>query len=150
MKLGVPVFAFVLSAPTYAATEDQRFLKELSRAEATWSARAPVNMTYVIRRGGVFGGSTYKITIRGDRCRAIARHTSAKRDAVWRNASCDGVRVADIFKDLRNDLTRGTSGTTVKFNAKYGYIESLSVEPDVDLTDQGWFVTMLRFTEDRR
>ena len=150
MKL-IALLASVLIVPAaFGGTDDDaRLLDELTRAESLWKQSNLLNYSYVLYQGGAFGGAEHKIRIRGATCRSIWR--SDRRDKakdVWRSETCESLRIEDIFSELRRMLTHGTVKTTVTFNDKYGYVESLSLEPAGDFEDQSWYVRMRSFRKD--
>ena len=140
------IMALALTASALASeTADRSTLEALDLAKARWNSRAASSMTYTVRIGGVFGGADHKVTIRNGRCKAISRSTHARFDAFWRPTECTGLRIPDLFAELRRQLVRGTVSHDVRFNSTFGYIEELTLEPKTNITDQAGWVEMKRF-----
>jgi Family of unknown function (DUF6174) len=149
MKRSAMLAALVVLTPALGSqADDQQALVDLDRAEALWKKQALTHMSYMLLTSGAFGGSFHRVHIRGETCKSIWRSTHSEHDGVWRSESCEGNSIPELFAALRLQLLRGTESVSVKFNAKYGYIQTLSLEPKTDLTDQSWYVEMRSFRID--
>src|SRR5687768_1932930 len=112
-----------------AATTDVEALMQLDQTEASWLRNAPKDYDYELMIGGVFTGAIHKVTSRGYSCRSSWRTSRNVRDVVWKREECDGQLVKSIHAQLRRALQIGTGRVEVSFNAKYGYVEYLSLDP---------------------
>ena len=106
----------------------------LDKAEAQWAAAEITSYSYRIRRGGVFGGTVYDTVFLPDSCRA----KRLKDVGLPSSLDCDKNTMPELFATIRAELATGASDVSVSLDAKLGYVNSFWVEPNTDLTDQGW------------
>jgi hypothetical protein len=129
----------------YHVSRDGRFhddaLGALARAEALWAASQIQNYSYDIRRGGVFGGSVYRLSFKGGVCKA----SYVKDVGLPSSVTCDGNSMPELYAELRAELARGNDDVFVSFDPARGFVRYFSIEPHTDPEDQGWGVELSQF-----
>lgn len=116
-------------------------LAALDKAEAQWAAAGIESYSYRIRRGSVFGGTVYAATFLPDKCRA----RRVKDIGLPSKLNCEENTVPGLFAAIRRELSTGTSDVYVSLDATLGYVNWFSVEPNTELTDQGWGAEISHF-----
>jgi Family of unknown function (DUF6174) len=132
--------------PEYHVSRDGKFhddaLGALAKAEALWAAAQIHNYSYDIRRGGVFGGSVYRLSFKGGSCKASYVKDVGLPDPV----TCDGNSMPELFAELRAELARGNEDVFASFDPARGFVRHFSVEPHTAAgEDQGWGVELSHF-----
>jgi hypothetical protein len=113
----------------------------LDKAEAQWVAAGATKYSFHIRRGGVFGGSVYKVIYRGGSCRA----THLKDIGLPSSFACERNSIPQLFAEIRNEVASANSDISLSLDSELGYVHWFSVEPHTDLTDQGWGAEISHF-----
>jgi hypothetical protein len=136
--LVVPFFVRLASAGTPAADG----LLKLDAAEKLWAAANINSYSYSIYEGGVFGGSTYRLTVIDGRCKARFIKSIGMREKF----GCTGHTMPDLFGTLRAALNRAPDTAELSFDERLGYITRFYLwQDEKKMDDSGWGVTISDF-----
>lgn len=126
-----------------------KLLAKLDEAERLWNAAQPRSYSYSMTRAHAFTRVSYEISVRDGRCTARSKNAQRRR-ARWESVGCEGLTITDVFANLRKEWL-GCPGASaqVSFDDRYGYIKEISFEPNIDLSDQFWDLTLSRFKAGR-
>lgn len=124
---------------------DAQYLEKLERAEQLWGSANLKKYSYTLKSGGVFGYTTYKISVNNGKCKSKSRYVMGKTASAWARAACDGQTIVELFDKLRSQLMRGVEDIRLEFDPVFGYPKYFYIEPKTDLEDQSWYVEISRF-----
>jgi hypothetical protein len=135
--------ALVLASVVYGAHAETQFQSlQLAAADAKWVELGATSYKYKLRVGGVFGAGEYRVEVRGDECRS--RHVGgiglghAKFfERFQSEPTCHGRLIAELLKDVQNDVAHGYTLTDVEIDARYGFLRKAYVDAS-KIEDQGW------------
>jgi hypothetical protein len=146
MRMQLVTFCLLASfaQKAMASPGDAHYLAQLEQAERTWIAADVSGYRYRLVKGGVFGYSEYTVRFKGGSCTARSRFVFDKPQP-WRRAKCDGLTMPELFSEVREQLVRGTRRVEMKVEESLGYVVTFSAEPDTDLTDQDWYLSVSDF-----
>jgi hypothetical protein len=146
MKMYRSLILLALTAgASLAGDKDALNLAALKNAEALWQAANLNEYSYTLIHGGAFGYTTYRVRIRDGTCGATSRETIMGRSGSWARVECGSHTVEGVFATLRSQLEAGTTSAQMYFDDALGYPTELSIEPDTELEDQTWYVSISDF-----
>lgn len=130
--------------PLMASPKDAEYLAQLEQAERMWGSADVSGYRYTLLKGGVFGYAEYTVRFKQGRCTARSRFVFDK-PRPWQPARCEGLTMPELFSEVREQLVRGTRRVELNFDESLGHIVKFSAEPDTDLTDQDWYLSVSDF-----
>jgi hypothetical protein len=139
-----------LFRPAIAASDlqarNEAHLQELSEAELKWKQAAIANYSYSLYFGGGlrYEEDVFKVSVRGDRCKAIRRPYGTERNRMWNSVPCEGLRIANLFDSVRINPTLEGVHVSARFHPKYGYILNAGGASE-GMEDGDWSVTVKHF-----
>ena len=139
---GLLLLAIVLASNAALGQSRTDLLDVLDKQERQWQTAQPKNYSYVLFSWYTFTRMTYEVTVRDGECTARSRARPAQK---WTPDSCDGVRITDVFAELRKQWQSCPADVRLEFDEKYGFISDLTFEPKTDLSDQEWSITISKF-----
>ena len=135
-----------ISATAASAQHSTLPLMELDKAEAQWNTAQLTNYSYTLVRGDPpYGHTTFSIRVRGADCRALSSVTLFGRTQRWKEDTCAGHTMVELFDRIRDQLTRGVTTWRMEFDEKYGYLRSLDLEPYPPGEHSEWTVEVKYF-----
>jgi len=120
-------------------------LAEIETAESLWNSKNLISYSYLVKEGGVFGFSEYKIKVNGEKCSAKSRYSIGSKFSSWKSDVCTGHLISEQFARSKKQMLAGTNHSTFTANAGVGYIQYFSADPITDATDQDWYIEIKNF-----
>jgi hypothetical protein len=133
------------SGGAISAREIAQLRVSTDAAEAQWTNATPERFSYILRSGGVFGYTEYRIQVDGPRCVARSRFVMGKPQTQWRSDTCEGRTIAALFGVVRDQLSRPQQRVELKLDSSYGFPAYASFDPITDLTDTSTYFIVEAF-----